>query len=93
MAFSPLAITGGTGYFVVGTFTGGIYRTTNNGASLTQIIAGASRYYSVAKYGSRILFGSGGGGSNSQLWSDDAGLTWHVVSPAIADNDICVIPP
>jgi hypothetical protein len=93
---SGYAITGEPGYFIVGTFENGIYRTTSFGTSPSVLVpsgTSSARFYSAASGNGVSIIGSGGGGSNTQYRITNNGLTATLINPAIDDVGLSYLAP
>lgn len=73
-----LVIVGKSGYFLVGTYEGGVFKTVDNGAAFTLEAVSGNRYYegAISVNNDVAVIGPGGGGGADTLSSIDAGDTW-----------------
>lgn len=81
---------GGPGYFVAGASAGyGIFRTTDNGDTWTDVSAATGTATSVARGMGVLIMGF----TSSGQFSDDNGVTWTNHTPVAGINDVAFLGP
>lgn len=89
-SYSYTCLTGGPGYFVAGaTDSYGIYRTTNLGATWTNVLSGGTDHGSAAAGLGVIVMGD----VSRMRFSTDDGLTWTNHAPPAHVNSIAYMGP